>query len=69
LTDKFIALTDLVNEPASDKPDTRWTIVIDETNKDYMCQVHKRVGEDFFFRVLVDFESTPEETFDISSFN
>jgi hypothetical protein len=61
-------LVDLEKEPASDKPDTLWNIVINETNKDYMCQVHKRVGEDFFFRVLVDFESTAEETFDISTY-
>lgn len=60
---QFNQLADLDLQSASTSPDALWSIVIDQSIGDYTCQVHKRKDEDFFFRVLCDFESSAEETF------
>ena len=65
LSKKLLGFADLDAEPASDQPDALWSNVISQTNANYTCHVQKRNGQEFFFRIVVDFESTPEETFDI----
>lgn len=65
LTKDFLLLSNIENQPSSNEPGALWNTSIDQTNKSFQVQVHKRVGSDFFFRIVVDFEATQQEAFDL----
>jgi hypothetical protein len=67
LKEMMLDLCDLENHPASATNDTDWKIMITQQKQDYTCSVQKRKDKDFFFRIVVDFEATPEEAFDFMS--
>jgi hypothetical protein len=67
LTKRMLELTDLEEMKASENDETPFKILITQQKEDYKCQVHKLKSKDFFFRIVVDFEATPEEAFDFLS--
>jgi hypothetical protein len=67
LREMMLDLCDLEKNPASATNDTDWKIMLTQQKQDYTCSVQKRKDKDFFFRIVVDFEATPEEAFDFMS--
>ncbi|KAI8910124.1 hypothetical protein EDD86DRAFT_246523 [Gorgonomyces haynaldii] len=61
LQQKLLDYADLEKNP-SQGPNKAFETLIDQKNEQYTCL---KVGADFFFRIIVDFESTMEETFDL----
>lgn len=57
LEKRFLALADEQSE--------MWNVILTQERGNYCCSVQKRSGHDFFFRIVVDFEATKEETFDL----
>jgi hypothetical protein len=62
---QMIECTDLVKQPANNEEESLWRVLLTQKKGDFTCEVHKRVGTEFFFRVIVDFEATKEEMFDL----
>jgi hypothetical protein len=65
LRQKMIECCDLEKQPADNDPNSLWRVLLTQKRDDFIVSVHKREGTDFFFRVVVDFEATPEEMFDL----
>ena len=62
LKDELLDLIDLEKQPADGE---HWQVILTQQKNQYMCSVQKKPGTDFFFRIIVDFEATMEETFDL----
>lgn len=67
LKERFMKLADEEIEPVGDGPEHKWNQVLHQSKGDFSISVQKRVGGDFFFRIVCDFEATPEEAFDYLS--
>lgn len=65
LKTRMINLCDLVAQPAGNEPEHKWAVQLTQTRNDYSIQVQKFKTSDFFFRIVVDFEASAEETFDL----
>ena len=66
----FLQLADPVKSPVG--PDTEpWQMVLSRSSPNpeskFKIQVHQKRGSDFTFRIVVDIEALPEETFDYMS--
>jgi hypothetical protein len=62
LKNELLALVDLEKQPADGE---NWKVILTQQKNEYQCSVQKKPGTDFFFRIVVDFEATMEETFDL----
>lgn len=65
LEKQFLEFADTEAQPVSTGPDAKWVSVIEQKDGDYSISVQKSPSSDFFFRIVVDFESSAEETFDM----
>ncbi|KAI8902832.1 hypothetical protein BC833DRAFT_571767 [Globomyces pollinis-pini] len=65
LKNELIALADLEKEKCGPGDDCVWKEVLHQEKELFNISVQKRKDVDFFFRIVVDFEGTPEETFDL----
>ncbi|KAJ3102663.1 Collagen type IV alpha-3-binding protein [Phlyctochytrium planicorne] len=66
LVQALIENADLVNHPADGK---EWVSVVTQKSSKtaFVVEVHRKVGKEFFFRVVAEMEGTPEEVFDYLS--
>ncbi|KAJ3260417.1 hypothetical protein HK103_000559 [Boothiomyces macroporosus] len=63
LRDRLIDLADTEKHPIG-KPDSIWKQVLTQEKGDYTISVQKQDTDKMFFRIVVDFEASPEQTFD-----
>jgi hypothetical protein len=62
LKNEFLDLVDLEKQPADGE---NWKVILTQQRNQYQCSVQKKPNTDFFFRIVVDFEATMEEAFDL----
>ena len=65
LKQKFLEYSDLEKEPTGSEPNCPWDQVLSQERNGFKIEVHKRKHADFVFRVVVEFEATMAETFDL----
>ncbi|KAI8924381.1 hypothetical protein BC831DRAFT_436543 [Entophlyctis helioformis] len=65
LEQRFVSLCDMDAEPAGPSASCPWQAVLEKTSGDFFISVQQRKGNDFFFRVVIDLQGTPEDAFDV----
>ncbi|KAJ3274211.1 hypothetical protein HDV01_003284 [Terramyces sp. JEL0728] len=63
LRDRLVDLADTEKHPIG-KPDSIWKQVLTQEKGEYSISVQKQDSDKMFFRIVVDFEASPEQTFD-----
>lgn len=71
LKERFQTLTNETEQPAGPQAEAPWSVVVSHTTSRpgsiFRLQIEQLKGHDFTFRIFVDVDGTPEETFDLMS--